>query len=596
MKGIRKRFERWPPAWPVAHPRSDQVETIEELLEAANSSSQFARSFYVSFLLAGVYIAVVVWSTTDVMLLKETPLTLPILNTLLPVSGFYAFAPYLIILLHFNLLLQLSLLADKLHRFDQAVTGLGDAPAQRNYYSRLFPFVFSQTIAGRQHSGFFRLLLTTMVWITMIWLPLGLLLGLQIGFLPYHSEEVLFYQRLAVSLDLLMLIVFWPIIRSPQGKGLSWLLQLTFLPALFAWLRRGLPGGRDITGARRQRKTTGYPWLEGGLGLITLFSVATFTWGVAVLPDSHYQQVAGHWAQRIDQWQQRWEGRKSEGTEQEKQPDGKDGDRSSLWLSRKVDAGGQHYFRLTEYLFDDIVEYGEGTASFFHRNLQLTETLLIANKLKPRDIEALRRGDKEDREAAMREVEAFNLRGRDLRYADFSEALLPKVDFRPHRKSKRSTQLQGAIFTWAQLQGADLYGAELQGAGLREVQLQGAKLFGAELKGADLREAQLDHAILAGLQFGKLNTELAEDIITALNAISWNAISWNAIIERAIARLQVATERSTNWEGAEGEKIIIDPNDQALKHVFDKSDKRLTYIDTGRGICAALQATSYVGL
>jgi hypothetical protein len=168
-----------------------------------------------------------------------------------------------------------------------------------------------------------------------------------------------------------------------------------------------------------------------------------------------------------------------------------------------------------------------------------------------------------------------------LRYADFSEALLPKVDFRPHRKSKRSTQLQGAIFTWAQLQGADLYGAELQGADLMGAQLQGANLYGAELKGADLREAQLDHAILAGLQFGKLNTELAEDIITALNAISWNAISWNAIIERAIARLQVATERSTNWEGAEGEKIIIDPNDQALKHVFDESDKRLTYIDTG---------------
>jgi len=77
------------------------------------------------------------------MLLKETPIKLPILDVELPITGFYTFAPFFYLLLHFNLLLQLCLLADKIHRFDHAVINPPDkanSGIRNSYYTRLFAF------------------------------------------------------------------------------------------------------------------------------------------------------------------------------------------------------------------------------------------------------------------------------------------------------------------------------------------------------------------------------------------------------------------------------------------------------------------------
>ena len=110
-------------------------------LSAVNSSSQHVRNFYITFLLAGIYIAIIIWSTTDMMLLKETPVNLPLLNAELPITGFYRFAPFFYLLVHFNLLLQLCLLSDKLHSYNAVLSKLEDKEAREYYDIRLFPFV-----------------------------------------------------------------------------------------------------------------------------------------------------------------------------------------------------------------------------------------------------------------------------------------------------------------------------------------------------------------------------------------------------------------------------------------------------------------------
>ena len=207
-------------------------------MSAVNSSSQHVRNFYVTFLLAGLYIAIIIWSTTDMMLLKETPVNLPLLNAELPISGFYRFAPFFYLLIHFNLLLQLCLLSDKLHGYNAALSKLEDNESRKYFDIQLFPFAFSHTLSGSQHSGVLKILLTVMVWITMIWLPLFLLLGLQVGFLPYHSEQVLEWQRWAIVADLGILTLFWPIIRSPDGKWMTWVLQATGISSVLSWINR----------------------------------------------------------------------------------------------------------------------------------------------------------------------------------------------------------------------------------------------------------------------------------------------------------------------------------------------------------------------
>lgn len=479
--------------------RQAQIKKIEALLDSVNSASQHVRNYYITFLLACFYIALIVWSTTDLMLLKNTPVTMPLLNVELPITGFYTFAPYFFLLLHFNLLLQFSLLADKTHRFDQAVIGLQDEDSRRYYYTRLFAFVLTQVLSAKHHAMQLRFLLTLMVWITVIWLPLGILIGLQVGFLPYHNEDILFWQRIAVMLDLLLLQIFWPMIRKPNDRwrnlvkyvvGLSWLLHT----------------GRNVQPRPSLIKepinlSSGYPVLEGIISLLTGFCVILFVWGIAVLPDSVHERNMRDWLQAsaVSDW----------------------------WQSRcKSEETDQHYFIATEWLFDGRYETtpafiadkhcGQSNKkSVLHRNLVLREQLLIANELKAEDEADLKSSDEMTRQAVLKKVAALVLSGRDLRYADFSEARMPKVDFigvNQMASNLSYANFSGAMLIAAQmdkvlLQGATLVGTKLQNASLNGAQFQHAWLNFAKFQDAKLNQAQFQEANLDGAQFqsAKLN-------------------------------------------------------------------------------------------
>jgi hypothetical protein len=69
---------------------------------AVDEAARLARNVYLSFLLLGTYIAIIIGSTTDMQLLKGSPVTLPLLNVQLPIVGFYAMVPWLLWLLYFN--------------------------------------------------------------------------------------------------------------------------------------------------------------------------------------------------------------------------------------------------------------------------------------------------------------------------------------------------------------------------------------------------------------------------------------------------------------------------------------------------------------
>lgn len=90
------------------------------LLDAANSASERVAGLHVAFMAVCAYVLVIVFGTTDLDLLMGKGVRLPVVNVDVPIVGFYAFAPYLVVLVHFNLLLQLQLLSRKLFAFDAA--------------------------------------------------------------------------------------------------------------------------------------------------------------------------------------------------------------------------------------------------------------------------------------------------------------------------------------------------------------------------------------------------------------------------------------------------------------------------------------------
>ncbi|MCF6251329.1 MAG: pentapeptide repeat-containing protein [Methylococcaceae bacterium] len=505
-----------------------QEQKAEAMLQAVNESARHVRNFYITFLMLGLYISVIVWSTTDEMLLRISPVTLPLLNLKLPIKGFYAFAPYLFLLTHFNLLLQLYLLSDKLHCLNKTLKDLPEQSLREHFQSRLFPFPFTQLLAVDHSSRLGRSLLALMVWILILILPPLILLQLQLGFLPFHDQNILFWQRFAVGTDLLLLWLFWPLIRSTDSRLLSWYRQASEIAIILRWIRTRC--SKNSGTASSPIRCMGWPYMEAwSLSLLSVV-LLVFSWGLATMPGEAKEQQP--WA---DWLPQSWWLLKAENQRTTRIPPIRILEDELKW---------------TVYLFDDY-------EAPFHRSLKLSEKLLISNQITPAEEQALYSGDENDRKKALKNTKGLNLKGRDLQFANFQDAVLSKADLRDTKlqgANLSEANLQGTNLSEAKLQGAVLYKANLQSANLRWTKLQNADLSrgnlqGAVLRGANLQNANLRSAKLQGAVLREANLQNADLRWTKLQGMDLiGAKLQNAVL--SMAELQGVDLRGANLQNA----------------------------------------------
>ncbi|WP_245153628.1 hypothetical protein [Chlorobaculum sp. 24CR] len=201
------------PPKPVEQTPSPNAPDAQKLLESANNASQQVAVLHAAFIAACTYVMVIAFGRTDLDLLIGKGIRLPIVDTEVPIVGFFAAAPWILVIAHFNLLLYLQLLARKLHDFDQA-----DQQGKLRSQLRIFPITWY--LAGRTEQ-YTRTLLSLMASITIILLPLLALFILQLQFLAYQSEAITWGQRIAIWVDLGQLIVFWPLIIQSGGVWIT---------------------------------------------------------------------------------------------------------------------------------------------------------------------------------------------------------------------------------------------------------------------------------------------------------------------------------------------------------------------------------------
>jgi hypothetical protein len=218
-----------------------------KLLDAANGASQYCAALHLGFMALCAYVLVIVFSTSDLDLLLGKSVTLPVLGAALPLEGFYAAVPFLLVLVHFNLLLQLQALSRKLYVFDSAVRCDGREGGLRE---QLHIFPFTSYLVGRP-VPIVELLNEFLISATMVLLPLMALLALQLRFLAYQDQSITWIQRSAVWLDVALALILWPIIMDPKddwraywrelihGYAPSWhvwpALALTFVALIFSF-------------------------------------------------------------------------------------------------------------------------------------------------------------------------------------------------------------------------------------------------------------------------------------------------------------------------------------------------------------------------
>ncbi|MEM7222383.1 MAG: pentapeptide repeat-containing protein [Pseudomonadota bacterium] len=515
---------------------ADPLDIAKELKSGADSASTQVRNLYITFLLAGVYAAVVVGSTTDLQLFLVAPVRLPILDVGLPIVGFYALVPWLILLLHVNLMLQLLLLAQRLHRLDGALGLVEDPEARERLRLTLFGFPFNHMLIGSRHSRLLDWMFQLIVWFSLIILPLLMLLWVQIRFLPYHDLAITWLQRLAILLDLIMLWLIWPRLMTPPGEPIAWYGKLR--PDRMA---RGIADKWRAHGGRQAGR-----WEGQGTLLATTAIAAGLSLAVATVPGEASERALAGLLGTVP-------------------VPASAGRPSAPWLTRT--------------LFDN-------PGAPFHRNLVLREQLLSAEPA-PRDVvdRLYGTGGPEVWREAMKRVVGLDLSRRDLRFADLRGVALINADL-------RGADLSGSDLRQARLYNVDLRPADVSGGGrcpsssmdlnalswdvwsrgemvkpqgdhsrfcltkLDGANLRGAVLFDSEMlllqaRQADFRETQMWWIDLAGATIANSSfANLAADSLVfehaSLSEVSFHDASFKSAIFRN-STIEGADFGSASW-------------------------------------------------
>lgn len=203
----------------------DSSDDVKNYVAAVNDAGEKLRVTWVTLLSLVTYLFVAVGSTTHKDLLLEKAQAMPILSIELPLLTFYAWAPVLLIVIHAYYLVQFYLVSLRLRELSNFIRSGGDPGhvsssdeiKNRNKTAELGldSGLIVQYLAGRgvSFSGP-RAMIALAILSTSVVAPLLLLLAFQITFLPYHSEAMTSWHRVAFLFDLGLLVYMWP--KAPR--------------------------------------------------------------------------------------------------------------------------------------------------------------------------------------------------------------------------------------------------------------------------------------------------------------------------------------------------------------------------------------------
>lgn len=430
----------------------DYSKLVETLLPTVNGAAQRVQALWFTFVSFGAYLTIAVLGTTHRMLFLEEPVKMPLLNIDLPLTSFYTLAPGLLIVFHVYFLIQLVLLARTASEFEQALSRSQLTPAERDTLRmRIDNSIFVQLLIGAEpeRRGGNHWFLAPMAWLTVIVMPIALLLLIQLQFLPYHAAALTWLHRVALTLDLLIVLALWPIYAFGRG-----------LPSLSLYFGSARP-------ARDKVMRCSFVAVPAVLLLAVSWCVATFS--TEAMHGNVITRFPGILADAM----------------------GATSPPSRLILAardrRFVGNRPVSWFSFTEMMFEPNTNYVSGApGGLFANNIILPDRVFVDDKM-VRDLDQAEAGVTPGKHRVIR-----SFRGRDL-----AGAVLPRTDLR--RSDFTGADLRGANFVGASLQRSH-FGCATDGNG--DAVMQSPKEIDrstcARLNGAMLRVARLDEVFLNG--------------------------------------------------------------------------------------------------
>ena len=217
-------YENWPPfaarfrryfpkhTNPYASPPS-----IEELIAAINANAVTARHLINSLLAVAVALGAVIIGTTDEALLYDRIIILRATGITASPVTVYALAPLVVLFLHGMAILRLNLIARRMNMLEQVLRAtVRISSEQRGYRLMLNGFGFVQILVSEAENRNV-LVQRFMIWIATTFIPVLVLLAMQISFVRYQHDVVTGLHRFVLLVDLLFLIVSY-ILRNRMSR------------------------------------------------------------------------------------------------------------------------------------------------------------------------------------------------------------------------------------------------------------------------------------------------------------------------------------------------------------------------------------------
>jgi hypothetical protein len=206
-------------------PFAAKAKDLGALRDAVVDAGSVGAGLWLSYLFSLFYFAIAAGAVTHRDLLLENPVKLPFLDIELPLKAFFVLGPLVFLIVHAYVLLHFVLLAGKIGAFHLELQAQIPGDEVRARLRRQLPSnIFVQSLAGPREvrTGIIGFLLRRIIEISLVAGPIALLVLFQLRFLPYHSEWITMWQRIAVVIDLVLVWILWPRIARGEPTGLGW--------------------------------------------------------------------------------------------------------------------------------------------------------------------------------------------------------------------------------------------------------------------------------------------------------------------------------------------------------------------------------------
>ena len=432
----------------------EKIGTFEELSHVQETSKN-ARSVFIGLLAASAYSWLTIWTTTDAQLLPSSSTTaLPIIQSKVPIAGFFHVAPIILLAMYIYFHLYL----------DRLWAGLSSLPAVlqdgRPLHQKVYPWLLNGVV--RSHLPRLkdrRTLLSRVEYIITVvlawWVVPLTLMAFWVRYLPRHEwggtiiqlvllvasigTAIMLHRHTVRTLKRMPTKYRW---KTPWTDWRTLQFALTLFTGLIFF---GLSWGA-VEGVRaKETKPTDLT-----------------TWVPKVFALFDFQVFANLRAQKL----------------------------STIEIDGKIT--GPRLRRIN-------LQYADAQ-NVWLENSDLDRAMLRGANLSRSNLQGanLRYADLREANLSFANLKEANLRRALLQETDLSAAVLQGAnlaDAQIQGASLLGADLRQTIISWAQAQKARLNGAQLQGAKLTGIQLQGANLHNANLQGAELDEADLTGAL-----------------------------------------------------------------------------------------------------